>query len=34
MCIPNPAAISLGLDRWATFSWERRPWEETGLSVC
>lgn len=34
MCIPKPAAIWLGLDRWATLGCKRRPWEETGLSVC
>lgn len=33
MGISSPAAISLGLGRWATLGWERRPSEETGLSV-
>lgn len=31
--IPRPAATWPGLARWASLGWERRPWEETGLSV-
>lgn len=30
--LPCRLAISVGMDAWATFGWERRPSEETGLS--
>lgn len=30
--LPRRLAISVGMDAWATFGWERRPSEETGLS--
>lgn len=33
MGISRPAAVSLALGRWARVVWERRPSEETGLSV-
>lgn len=33
MGLSSPVAISRGPGRWATLGWERRPSEETGLSV-